>query len=48
VARGFDIRTFITVAAAARGGKATIDFCEPIPIFAAGCTTARMALGAGT
>ena len=43
---GFEIRTFIAAAAAARGAKGTIDFCEPIPIFAVSCTTARMQLGA--
>jgi hypothetical protein len=43
---GFEIRTFIAAAAAAKGAKGTIDFCEPIPIFAVSCTTARMQLGA--
>ena len=37
---GFEIRTFITVAAAARGAKGTLHFCEPIPIFAVSCTVA--------
>jgi aromatic ring-opening dioxygenase catalytic subunit (LigB family) len=41
---GFEIRTFIAAAAAAKGAKGTIDFCEPIPIFAVSCTTARMQL----
>jgi aromatic ring-opening dioxygenase catalytic subunit (LigB family) len=43
---GFEIRTFIAAAAAAKGAKGTIDFCEPIPIFAVSCTTARMQLAA--
>ena len=34
------------LAAAAKGAKGTIDFCEPIPIFAVSCTTARMAVAA--
>lgn len=38
---GFEIRTFITAAAAARG-KGTIQFFAPIPIFAVGCTVGRM------
>ena len=37
---GFEIRTFITVAAAAGGAKGTVHFCEPIPIFAVSCTVA--------
>ncbi len=40
---GFEIRTFISVAAAARG-KGNILFCEPIPIFAVTCTAATMAV----
>ena len=28
------------------GGKGTVQFCEPIPIFAVSCTIARMALAA--
>jgi 2,3-dihydroxyphenylpropionate 1,2-dioxygenase len=43
---GFEIRTFIAAAGAAKGGIGTTDFCEPIPIFAVSCTTARMALAA--
>ncbi len=43
---GFEIRTFIAAAAAAKIAKGTIDFCEPIPIFAVRCTTARMQLAA--
>jgi 2,3-dihydroxyphenylpropionate 1,2-dioxygenase len=41
---GFEIRTFIAAAAAARGAKGIVDFCEPIPIFAVSCTVARMEL----
>lgn len=37
---GFEIRTFITVAAAAGGATGTVHFCEPIPIFAVSCTVA--------
>lgn len=35
---GFEIRTFIAAAAAARGARGLIDFCEPVPIFAVSCT----------
>jgi 2,3-dihydroxyphenylpropionate 1,2-dioxygenase len=35
---GFEIRTFIAAAAAAGGAKGTVDFCEPVPIFAVSCT----------
>jgi len=38
---GFEIRTFIAVAAAARG-RGTVHFYAPIPIFAVGCTVATM------
>lgn len=38
---GFEIRTFIAAAAAARG-KGTLHFYRPIPIFAVGCTSATM------
>jgi aromatic ring-opening dioxygenase catalytic subunit (LigB family) len=38
---GFEIRTFIAAAAAA-GGKGTVDFYAPIPIFAVGCTIGQM------
>jgi aromatic ring-opening dioxygenase catalytic subunit (LigB family) len=41
---GFEIRTFITVSAAARGATGTIDFYAPIPIFAVGCTVATYAV----
>ena len=37
---GFEIRTFITVAAAAGGATGVVHFCEPIPIFAVSCTVA--------
>jgi 2,3-dihydroxyphenylpropionate 1,2-dioxygenase len=38
---GFEIRTFIAAAAAARG-RGTVHFYAPIPIFAVGCTVATM------
>jgi len=41
---GFEIRTFVAAAAAAKGAKGTIEFCEPVPIFAVSCTIARMAV----
>jgi 2,3-dihydroxyphenylpropionate 1,2-dioxygenase len=41
---GFAVRTFIVAAASAKGAKATVDFCEPVPIFAVNCTIARMDL----
>ena len=41
---GFEIRTFICVAAAADGAQGTVHHYEPIPIFAVGCTTASYAL----
>lgn len=41
---GFEIRTFITVAAAAGGATGTVHFCEPIPIFAVSCTVATYAV----
>ncbi len=37
---GFEIRTFIAIAAAAAGALGTLHFYEPIPIFAVGCTVA--------
>ena len=43
---GFEIRTFIAAAAAAKGAKGTIEFCEPVPIFAVSCTVARMQIAA--
>ncbi|MGP0061864.1 MAG: hypothetical protein ACLPID_21580 [Beijerinckiaceae bacterium] len=39
---GFEIRTFISVAAAAKGGHGNVWFYEPIPIFAVGCTVGVM------
>jgi len=42
---GFEIRTFISVAAAARG-KAELQHYAPIPIFAVGCTVATMDIAA--
>ena len=41
---GFEIRTFISVAAAARG-KGRLQHYRPIPIFAVGCTVATMNIG---
>jgi len=41
---GFEIRTFISVAAAANGSPGEIWFYEPIPIFAVGCTVGVMQL----
>ncbi len=38
---GFEIRTFLAVAAAARG-KGHVEFYAPIPIYAVGCTAATM------
>jgi 2,3-dihydroxyphenylpropionate 1,2-dioxygenase len=38
---GFEIRTFISVAAAA-GGRGTLHYYRPIPIFAVGCTVGTM------
>jgi len=38
---GFEIRTFIAAAAAARG-KGALHYCEPIPVFAVSCTVATM------
>jgi aromatic ring-opening dioxygenase catalytic subunit (LigB family) len=43
---GFEIRTFITVAAAARGAQGTVAFYAPIPIFAVGCTVATYEIAA--
>lgn len=43
---GFEIRTFLTVAAAAAGATGTVHFCEPIPIFAVSCTIATYQLTA--
>ena len=43
---GFEIRTFLTVSAAASGAKGTVHFYAPIPIFAVGCTIATYAIAA--
>ncbi|MEK9661710.1 MAG: extradiol ring-cleavage dioxygenase, partial [Alphaproteobacteria bacterium] len=40
---GFEIRTYVAVAAAA-GGRGDVWCYEPIPIFSVGCTLATMAL----
>jgi 2,3-dihydroxyphenylpropionate 1,2-dioxygenase len=40
---GFEIRTFIAVAAAA-GGEGELRHYAPIPIFSVGCTVATMAI----
>ena len=40
---GFEIRTFITVAAAAKG-RGELSFYAPIPIFSVGCTVGRMSV----
>ncbi len=40
---GFEIRTFLSVAAAARG-QGTVHHMQPIPIFAVTCTAATMAV----
>jgi 2,3-dihydroxyphenylpropionate 1,2-dioxygenase len=39
---GFEIRTFLSVAAATEGQTGQLYCYEPIPIFAVGCTVARM------
>jgi aromatic ring-opening dioxygenase catalytic subunit (LigB family) len=41
---GFEIRTFISIAAAARG-QGRVQHYRPIPIFAVGCTVATMHIG---
>ena len=35
---GFEIRTFIALAGATQGMPAAVDYYQPIPIFAVGCT----------
>jgi aromatic ring-opening dioxygenase catalytic subunit (LigB family) len=40
---GFEIRTFISIAAAARG-QGRVQYYRPIPIFAVGCTVATMSI----
>jgi len=42
---GFEIRTFISIAAAAHG-QGQVRHYRPIPIFAVGCTVATMSIGA--
>lgn len=39
---GFEIRTFVAVAAATEGTTGELWFYAPIPIFAVGCTVATM------
>jgi len=41
---GFEIRTFIAVAGATEGSTGELMFYAPIPIFAVGCTVARMSV----
>lgn len=41
---GFEIRTYLTVAGATEGAKGELMFYAPIPIFAVGCTVAKMAV----
>jgi aromatic ring-opening dioxygenase catalytic subunit (LigB family) len=43
---GFEIRTFISVAAAAQG-RGRVHYYRPIPIFAVGCTVATMSIDTG-
>ncbi|MEM7077511.1 MAG: extradiol ring-cleavage dioxygenase [Pseudomonadota bacterium] len=43
---GFEIRTFIAVAAATAGRPAQIHYYQPIPIFAVGCTIGTVSLEA--
>jgi len=40
---GFEIRTFISIAAAAQG-RGRLHYYRPIPIFAVGCTVATMSI----
>ncbi len=40
---GFEVRTFLAVAAAARG-QGRVSFYAPIPIFSVGCTVAQMSI----
>ena len=39
---GFEIRTFLAIAGLVEGAKGELYFYAPIPIFAVGCTAARM------
>ena len=43
---GFEIRTFIAIAAAARGAGELQFYTAELPIFAVGCTVAKFALEA--
>ncbi len=42
---GFEIRTFLAVSGATEGCRGELYFYAPIPIFAVGCTVARINLG---
>ncbi len=42
---GFEIRTYLAVSAAANEARGTVQFFQPIPIFAVGCTIASYSLG---
>ena len=42
---GFEIRTFISIAAAAKG-RGSVQYYRPIPIFSVGCTIGTMSVGA--
>ena len=44
---GFEIRTFISIAAAARG-RGSLQYYRPIPIFSGGCTIATMEIACHT
>ncbi len=44
---GFEIRTFISIAAAAQG-RGSLQFYRPIPIFSVGCTIATMEIACHT
>ena len=41
---GFEIRTFVALAAATEGAPAEIWYYQPIPIFAVGCTIGVMGI----
>ena len=41
---GFEIRTFISIAAACEGCKGELWYYAPIPIYAVGCTVAAISL----
>jgi len=44
---GFEIRTFVAAAAAAKGAQGEVWFYAPIPIFAVGCTIGAMHINSG-